>query len=185
MSFSSAICSGCWLGLLWLPCIDALVRLFSFFKIDAVDYPNARRINTKPMPSAGGLSIVIAFSIATLVFISMPIFTTAPIKSYHPIPAGRRSGITIASGLIDDVKRVSSSKRWYNLLAAVWSVLQIFGWMIFKIPFGGPFTTSFEPWVFLSLTAFDCYTYSMRSIWLMDYGLVSGVSIISLYKWGV
>ena len=26
-----------------------LVRLFSF-KIDAVDYPNARRINTKPMP---------------------------------------------------------------------------------------------------------------------------------------
>ena len=45
--------------------LTPLVRLFSF-KIDAVDYPNARRINTKPMPSAGGLSIVIAFSIATL-----------------------------------------------------------------------------------------------------------------------
>ena len=55
--------------------LTPLVRLFSF-KIDAVDYPNARRINTKPMPSAGGLSIVIAFSIATLVFIPMR----------HPLP---------------------------------------------------------------------------------------------------
>ena len=42
--------------------LTPLVRLFSF-KIDAVDYPNARRINTKPMPSAGGLSIVIAFQL--------------------------------------------------------------------------------------------------------------------------
>lgn len=59
--------------------LTPLVRLFSF-KIDAVDYPNARRINTKPMPSAGGLSIVIAFSIATLIFIPMLTSTTAPIK---------------------------------------------------------------------------------------------------------
>ena len=65
--------------------LTPLVRLFSF-KIDAVDYPNARRINTKPMPSAGGLSIVIAFSIATLVFIPMLTSTTAPIKVTYPIP---------------------------------------------------------------------------------------------------
>ena len=44
------------IGILLTP----LVRILAF-KIDAVDYPNARRINKKPMPSAGGLAVVIAF----------------------------------------------------------------------------------------------------------------------------
>ena len=35
-------------------------------RIGAVDNPNARRINTKPMPSAGGVAIFIAFSVITL-----------------------------------------------------------------------------------------------------------------------
>jgi UDP-GlcNAc:undecaprenyl-phosphate/decaprenyl-phosphate GlcNAc-1-phosphate transferase len=35
-------------------------------KIGAVDNPNARRINVKPMPSAGGVAIFVAFSIITL-----------------------------------------------------------------------------------------------------------------------
>ena len=45
--------------------LTPLVRLLAF-KIGAVDYPNARRINKKPMPSSGGLAIVIAFLVATL-----------------------------------------------------------------------------------------------------------------------
>ena len=50
------------IGILLTP----LVRILAF-KIDAVDYPNARRINKKPMPSAGGLAVVIAFSITSLI----------------------------------------------------------------------------------------------------------------------
>ena len=34
--------------------------------IGAVDKPNERRVNKKPMPSAGGLVIFIAFEIANL-----------------------------------------------------------------------------------------------------------------------
>ena len=103
--------------------LTPLVRLFSF-KIDAVDYPNARRINTKPMPSAGGLSIVIAFSIATLVFIPMLTSTTAPIKSYlsYTLPVVGAGWIIALTGLIDDVKSVSQEKMIGILLAAslVW-----------------------------------------------------------------
>ena len=43
--------------------LTPVVRLLAF-KLDAVDYPNARRINKKPMPSAGGLAIVTSFTIA-------------------------------------------------------------------------------------------------------------------------
>ena len=99
--------------------LTPLVRLFSF-KIDAVDYPNARRINTKPMPSAGGLSIVIAFSIATLVFIPMLTSTTAPIKSYlsYTLPVVGAGWIIALTGLIDDVKELSAKKKMIGILLA-------------------------------------------------------------------
>ena len=47
-----------------------LVRSLAL-RVGAVDNPNARRINKKPMPSAGGLAILLAFVLATLVFMSM------------------------------------------------------------------------------------------------------------------
>ena len=61
--------------------LTPLVRLLAF-KIGAVDYPNARRINKKPMPSSGGLAIVIAFSVATLVFMPMIVQATFHGKGY-------------------------------------------------------------------------------------------------------
>ena len=47
-----------------------LVRSLAL-RVGAVDNPNARRINKKPMPSAGGLAILLAFILATLVFMPM------------------------------------------------------------------------------------------------------------------
>ena len=37
-------------------------------KLDAVDYPSKRRINTKPIPRMGGLAIFFALLIAVLCF---------------------------------------------------------------------------------------------------------------------
>ena len=92
--------------------LTPLVRLLAF-KIDAVDYPNARRINTKPMPSAGGLSIVIAFSTATLLFIPMLTSSTTPIKSYlsYTMPVVGAGWIIALTGLIDDIKELSAYSR--------------------------------------------------------------------------
>ena len=47
-----------------------LVRSLAL-RVGAVDNPNARRINKKPMPSAGGLAILLAFVLATLIFMPM------------------------------------------------------------------------------------------------------------------
>ena len=168
--------------------LTPLVRLFSF-KIDAVDYPNARRINTKPMPSAGGLSIVIAFSIATLVFIPMLTSTTAPIKSYlsYTLPVVGAGWIIALTGLIDDVKELSAKKKMIGILLAaslVW-FLTDFRLNDFKIPFGGPLL-HFEPWLSYLLTVIwiVAITNAVNLIDGLD-GLVSGVSIISLVTMGI
>ena len=168
--------------------LTPLVRLFSF-KIDAVDYPNARRINTKPMPSAGGLAIVIAFSIATLVFIPMLTSTTAPIKSYlsYTLPVVGAGWIIALTGLIDDVKELSAKKKMIGILLAaslVW-FLTDFRLNDFKIPFGGPLL-HFEPWLSYLLTVIwiVAITNAVNLIDGLD-GLVSGVSIISLVTMGI
>ena len=168
--------------------LTPLVRLFSF-KIDAVDYPNARRINTKPMPSAGGLSIVIAFSIATLVFIPMLTSTTAPIKNYlsYTLPVVGAGWIIALTGLIDDVKELSAKKKMIGILLAaslVW-FLTDFRLNDFKIPFGGPLL-HFEPWLSYLLTVIwiVAITNAVNLIDGLD-GLVSGVSIISLVTMGI
>jgi len=56
-----------------------LVRSLAL-RVGAVDNPNARRINKKPMPSAGGLAILLAFVLATLVFMPMIMFLTLGIS---------------------------------------------------------------------------------------------------------
>ena len=50
--------------------LTPLVRFFAL-RVGAVDNPNARRINKVPMPSAGGLAIIISFVIAALALVAM------------------------------------------------------------------------------------------------------------------
>lgn len=88
--------------------LTPLVRLLAF-KMDAVDYPNARRINKKPMPSAGGLAVVAAFTLATLVFMPQIVGVTFFEQTYFdyiwPVVLG---GLIVAlTGLIDDIKELS------------------------------------------------------------------------------
>ena len=42
------------------------IMVFVSRRIGAVDNPNARRINLKPMPSAGGVAIFLAFSVSQM-----------------------------------------------------------------------------------------------------------------------
>ena len=52
--------------------------------IGAVDKPNERRVNKKPMPSAGGLVIFIAFAVATLFILPQIVHAQPPIHSQPP-----------------------------------------------------------------------------------------------------
>jgi len=39
------------------------------FHIGAIDYPNQRRLNQKPMPTIGGLAVVLSFLVGYLIFV--------------------------------------------------------------------------------------------------------------------
>ena len=168
--------------------LTPLVRLLAF-KIDAVDYPNARRINKKPMPSAGGLAVVSAFSIATLIFMPMIVQVSLHGKAYFeyvwPVVVG--GGAIALTGLIDDVKELAPLPKLIGMIIAaslIW-FLTDFRLNDFKFPFGGPHLF-FPPWLSFILTIIWIVSIT-NAVNLMDGldGLVSGVSIISLLTMGI
>ncbi|HEM4129623.1 TPA: undecaprenyl/decaprenyl-phosphate alpha-N-acetylglucosaminyl 1-phosphate transferase [Streptococcus suis] len=165
-----------------------LVRFLSF-KVGAVDNPNARRINKVPMPSAGGLAIFIAFSLATLVF--LPRIVTH--INYHGtylhyiLPLIVSSLIIIITGYIDDVKELGPAPKMFGIVLAatlIWFFTE-FHFDSFKIPFGGPLLI-FPSWLsfFLTVLWIVAITNAVNLIDGLD-GLVSGVSIISLTTMGI
>lgn len=172
------------IGILLTP----LVRILAF-KIDAVDYPNTRRINKKPMPSAGGLAVVIAFSITSLIMMPTIVQVTFRGETYFdyiwPVVLG--GGVVALTGLIDDVKELSPLPKLLGIVVAaslIW-LLTDFRLNDFKIPFGGPHLF-FPPWLSFILTLIWIVSIT-NAVNLMDGldGLVSGVSIISLLTMGV
>ncbi|MFC5631725.1 MULTISPECIES: glycosyltransferase family 4 protein [Streptococcus] len=159
------------------------------FKIGAVDQPNARRINKIPMPSSGGLAVVVSFTIATLFFMPMVVTGLVHGQTYFtyilPVVIG---GIIVAiTGLIDDIYELSAKKKLIGIIIAavlVWYFTD-FQFDSFKIPFGGPLLR------FNSLLTFVATILWIvgvtNAVNLMDGldGLVSGVSMISLLTMGI
>ncbi|HFI0043055.1 TPA: glycosyltransferase family 4 protein [Streptococcus suis] len=168
--------------------ITPLVRFLSF-RVGAVDYPNARRINKVPMPSAGGLAIFISFTLAAIWF--LPGIVTH--VSYHGTyldyiwPLVGASGIVVVTGYIDDVKELAPAPKMLGIVIAasiIWFFTE-FHFDSFKIPFGGPFII-FPTWLsfFLTVLWIVAITNAVNLIDGLD-GLVSGVSIISLTTMGI
>lgn len=165
-----------------------LVRLLAF-KIGAVDYPNARRINKKPMPSAGGLSTVLAFSVSSLFL--MPLITPLGYlgETYWnyiwPVVLG--GWLVALTGLIDDAKELKPLPKLLGIILAASLIWWLTDFRLddFKIPFGGPHLF-FKDWLSYILTVIwiVAITNAVNLIDGLD-GLVSGVSIISLITMGI
>lgn len=169
--------------------LTPLVR-FLAFRIGAVDNPNARRINKVPMPSAGGLAIIVAFSLSVLVFLPM-IVKVEDLRGRlffdYALPVVASGWVVGITGLIDDIYELSA--KW-KLLGQVMAAVMVyaltdFHFDMFKIPFGGPFI-AFNPFVTFIVTVLWIVGI-MNAVNLMDGldGLVSGVSIISLVTMGI
>ena len=58
------------------------------FHIDAVDYPNQRRINKVPMPDLGGLAVFFSFLFGFLIFVqsNIPTRQSSPLRHRQPRP---------------------------------------------------------------------------------------------------
>ncbi|WP_105210232.1 glycosyltransferase family 4 protein [Streptococcus suis] len=165
-----------------------LVRFLSF-KVGAVDNPNARRINKVPMPSAGGLAIFIAFTLATLVFLPRLVSHINYHGTYlhYVLPLILSSLIIVITGYIDDVKELGPTPKMFGIVLAatlIWFFTE-FHFDSFKIPFGGPLLI-FPTWLsfFLTVLWIVAITNAVNLIDGLD-GLVSGVSIISLTTMGI
>ncbi len=169
--------------------LTPLVRFLSF-KIGAVDYPNGRRINKVPMPSAGGLAIIVAFTVACLIFLPQ-IIRVKDILGRNYIDFALPvvlSGLVIGlTGLIDDIKELSPKWKLLGELLAACLIYFFtdFHFNEFKLPFGGPFI-EFDPILSFILTILWIIGI-MNAFNLMDGldGLAAGVSIISLTTMGI
>src|SRR5574337_1271918 len=161
-------------------------------KIGAVDNPNARRINVKPMPSAGGVAIFVAFSIITLLvlprFVGLPNYPGIK-ESYlsYVWPFVLGGGIVAVAGLIDDIMELGAKSKLVGQIAGacvIW-FLTTSHFDNFKIPFGGPLLV-FPDWLSFIATIFWilAITNAVNLIDGLD-GLASGVSIISLTTMGL
>ena len=160
-----------------------LVRSLAF-RVGAVDHPNARRINKKPMPSAGGLAIFLAFVLATLVFMPMIIQKDVWHISYlrYILPVVVGGAIVALTGFIDDIFELKPLPKMLGIVIGaviVWAFTD-FRFDSFKIPFGGPMI-QFGPVLTFILTVLwiAAITNAINLIDGLD-GLVGGVSIISL-----
>lgn len=158
-----------------------LVRSLAF-RVGAVDHPNARRINKKPMPSAGGLAIFLAFVLATLVFMPMIIQKDVWHISYlrYILPVVVGGAIVALTGFIDDIFELKPLPKMLGIVIGaviVWAFTD-FRFDSFKIPFGGPMI-QFGPVLTLILTVLwiAAITNAINLIDGLD-GLVGGVSII-------
>lgn len=89
------------------------------FKLGAVAIPNARSMHTKPMPLAGGLSIIFGFIVA--LFVAMSIYKGFEYTKMFGFVTG---AIIIACvGLLDDIYNLSAKvKLLFQILAALVAV---------------------------------------------------------------
>lgn len=149
------------------------VRKFAI-KIGAVDTPNKRRVNSKPMPTLGGLAIFIAFNITNFFLL----------RDQYPqkqlLALFLAECIIILTGIIDDVYELKPKQKLLGIVLAALVVYYIAGVKMttISIPFVGLFHLK---WMSMPVTLIWIIAIT-NAINLLDGldGLATGVSIIAV-----
>jgi len=147
--------------------------------LGAVDKPNARRVNIKPMPTMGGLAIFIAFNFSTFVLLREQ-FPTHELFSVFLAEC-----IIILTGIIDDIRELSPKAKLAGILAAALVIYFLAGIRMNEVTL--PFIGSFQlGWWSLPITIIwiIAITNAVNLIDGLD-GLATGVSIIALFTMGI
>ena len=159
-------------------------------RLDVVDRPEARRVNTSPVPRAGGLAIAAAFLIVATGFIALN--DTA---DWVPTPLTLSSGdlaalliggaLAAAIGAIDDLFDLRA--RWQlvgQVALALFAVALGIGVEFIANPFGG--ALRFNPLFSVGFTVFWIVGMINSINWIdgLD-GLSTGISLIAAVVLGV
>ncbi|MHC5373449.1 MraY family glycosyltransferase [Enterococcus sp. LJL120] len=158
--------------------LTPLVKLLSF-QVGAVDNPGPRRINTKVMPTMGGLAIFLAFAFSTI-FLFQDLI---PRSFIFPLLLG---GLAIViTGIIDDIFELKPLPKTIGVVIGA-CIVYFIGDVRFdslSLPMIGFIDLS---WISFPLTIIWilAITNSLNLIDGLD-GLASGVSIIALTTIGI
>ena len=158
--------------------ITPFIRKLAFV-LGAVDNPNARRVNKRPMPTIGGLGIFIAFNIGTFILLRNK-FPTHELFSIL-----LAASIIILTGLIDDINELNPKQKMFGILLAALVIYFLAGIKMNEIslPWLGTIQLG---WWSLPITVFWilALTNAVNLIDGLD-GLATGVSMISLITMGI
>ncbi|MCT7710570.1 MAG: undecaprenyl/decaprenyl-phosphate alpha-N-acetylglucosaminyl 1-phosphate transferase, partial [Lactobacillus iners] len=91
--------------------ITPFIRKLAFV-LGAVDNPNARRVNKKPMPTIGGLGIFVSFNIGEFVLLRSQ-FPTHELFSIL-----LASSVILLTGLIDDILELKPKQKMLGIFIA-------------------------------------------------------------------
>ena len=117
-------------------------------KMGAIDQPEARRINTSPIPRAGGVAIYLGFVVAVLLTVTVRHFKIPGQHTWNFQVVGVLLAVTFIAitSLIDDFKNISA--KWQALAIVTASLILVgFGVRIEGItnPLGGSVGPQYNP----------------------------------------
>ncbi len=159
--------------------ITPFIRRLAFV-LGAVDNPNARRVNKKPMPTIGGLGIFVTYNIGAFVLLRQQ-FPTHELFSIL-----LASSVVVLTGMIDDILELKPRQKMFGIFIAALVIYFLGGirMNVLNLPF-----VSHEihlGWWSLPITIFWilALTNAVNLIDGLD-GLADGVSLISLTTMGI
>lgn len=160
--------------------ITPFIRRLAFV-LGAVDNPNARRVNKKPMPTIGGLGIFVTFNIGCFILLREQ-FPTHELFSVL-----LASSVIILTGMIDDILELKPAQKMAGIFLGAVIIYFLAGikMTVVNIPFVGK--NIVLPWYLsLPITIFWilALTNAVNLIDGLD-GLAAGVSCISLTTMGI
>ncbi|MFA5156290.1 MAG: MraY family glycosyltransferase [Candidatus Omnitrophota bacterium] len=154
--------------------LTPLVRLLSL-KMGWMDYPDARRVNRKPMPRAGGIAIYVGFVVSLLFFAANAGISFHQVKFWGLLGS---SFIIFLVGVADDTKGLSARRKlFYQLSAAMIASLAGFNIIRVSNPFGGHFDAPTLLGIGLTLFWIVGFTNAINLLDGLD-GLAAGVGAI-------
>ena len=155
-------------------------------RLDAIDYPSARRVNTRPTPRLGGVAIFLGLTVCLAVLLSGMLFWGWPNPFVsHPSLSINYPGVAIgvaamfAVGVVDDVKGLNPKPKLAGQVIAA-CIVAGSGLLLSSIynPFEGGFIEF--GWLSYPLTVFYLVAFA-NIINLIDGldGLAAGITAIT------
>lgn len=159
--------------------ITPFIRRLAFV-LGAVDNPNARRVNKKPMPTLGGLGLFVTFNIGAFILLRNQ-FPTHELFSVL-----LASSVIILTGMIDDILELKPGQKMAGIFVAALIIYFLAGirMNVVNVPFTSK-EISLGWWSFpITIFWILALTNAVNLIDGLD-GLADGVSMISLTTMGI